>query len=109
VGVILKGRLILVEDKATLMKKLGKRTLTVSLAEPLSDVPPALAPWGPVLKNGGAELEYVFDAASTERPGVAGMLRALSDAGIGYKDLNTQQSSLEDIFVGLLHGEGVGA
>jgi ABC-2 type transport system ATP-binding protein len=109
VGVILKGRLILVEEKTALMKKLGKRTLTVSLSEPLAAVPPTLAAWGPVLKAEGTELEYVFDAAASERPGVAGMLRALSDAGIGYKDLNTQQSSLEDIFVGLLHGEGARA
>ena len=108
VGVILKGKLILVEEKTTLMQKLGKRTLTVALAEPLGAVPAALAPWAPTLKNGGAELEYVFDAAA-ERPGVAGLLRALSDAGISYKDLNTQQSSLEDIFVGLLHGDGARA
>jgi len=108
VGVILKGKLILVEEKTTLMQKLGKRTLTVALAEPLGAVPAALAPWAPTLKKGGAELEYVFDAAA-ERPGVAGLLRALSDAGISYKDLNTQQSSLEDIFVGLLHGDGARA
>ncbi len=105
VGVILKGKLILVEDKATLMQKLGKRTLTVTLTEPLAAVPPALAEWAPSLKNDGHELEYVFDA-SAERTGIAGLLRAIGDAGLGYKDLNTQQSSLEDIFVGLLHGEG---
>ncbi|MBA4047041.1 MAG: multidrug ABC transporter ATP-binding protein [Sphingomonas sp.] len=108
VGVILKGKLILVEDKATLMQKLGKRTLTVTLAEPLAAVPPSLAEWAPSLKNDGHELEYVFDAGS-ERTGIAGLLRAIGDAGIGYKDLNTQQSSLEDIFVGLLHGEGQAA
>ncbi len=105
VGVILKGRLILVEDKATLMRKLGKRTLTVSLAEPLDAVPAALADWAPVLKDGGHELEYVFEAGQ-ERTGIAGLLRAIGDAGIAYKDINTRQSSLEDIFVGLLHGEG---
>ncbi|MBX9796614.1 ABC transporter ATP-binding protein [Sphingomonas sp.] len=105
VGIILKGRLILVEEKAALMKQLGKRTLTVALAEPLAAIPPALADWAPVLKNGGAELEYVFDGSSSERTGIAGLLRALGDAGIGYRDLNTAQSSLEDIFVGLLHGE----
>ncbi len=108
VGVILKGKLILVEDKATLMQKLGKRTLTVTLTEPLAAVPPALAEWAPSLKNDGHELEYVFDA-SAERTGIAGLLRAIGDAGLGYKDLNTQQSSLEDIFVGLLHGEGQAA
>ncbi|MBY0282687.1 MAG: ABC transporter ATP-binding protein [Sphingomonas sp.] len=105
VGVILKGKLILVEEKATLMQKLGKRTLTVTLTEPLSAVPPALADWAPTLKNDGHELEYVFEAGS-ERTGIAGLLRAIGDAGIAYKDINTQQSSLEDIFVGLLHDAG---
>ena len=104
VGVILKGKLILVEEKATLMQKLGKRTLTVTLAEPLAEVPAALADWAPALKSGGTELEYVFEAGG-ERTGIAGLLRALSEAGIGYRDLNTAQSSLEDIFVGLLQGE----
>ena len=104
VGVILKGKLILVEEKATLMQKLGKRTLTVTLAEPLAEVPAALADWAPALKSGGTELEYVFEGGS-ERTGIAGLLRALSEAGIGYRDLNTAQSSLEDIFVGLLQGE----
>ena len=102
VGVILKGRLILVEQKAALMQTLGKRTLSVTLNDPLDTVPPALAPWSPVLKPGGIELEYVFDARSGERSGIAGLLRALGDAGIGYRDVNTHQSSLEDIFVDLV-------
>ncbi|MBA3878720.1 MAG: multidrug ABC transporter ATP-binding protein [Sphingobium sp.] len=105
VGVILKGKLILVEEKATLMRKLGKRTLTVTLSEPLAAVPPALADWAPTLKNDGHELEYVFEGGH-DRTGIAGLLRAIGDAGIGYKDINTQQSSLEDIFVGLLHDAG---
>ncbi len=102
VGVILKGKLILVEDKTTLMQKLGKKTLTINLAEPLAAVPAELAEWRPVLKADGYELEYVFEANS-ERTGIPSLLRALGDLGIGFKDLNTAQSSLEDIFVGLVH------
>ena len=105
VGVIMKGRLILVEQKATLMRKLGRRTLTVTLAEPIAALPPALGEWPLTLRGDGAEIEYVFEAKA-ERTGIASLLRALSDAGLAYKDLNTQQRSLEDIFVGLLHGEG---
>ena len=108
VGVIMKGRLILVEQKATLMAKLGRRTLTVTLADPITALPPALADWPLVLRGEGTEVEYVFEAKA-ERTGIASLLRALSDAGLAYKDLNTQQSSLEDIFVGLLHGEGAAA
>ena len=102
VGVILKGKLILVEDKTTLMQKLGKKTLTINLSEPLAAVPPELAEWQPVLKADGHELEYVFEAHA-ERTGIPSLLRALGDLGIGFKDLNTAQSSLEDIFVGLVH------
>ena len=102
VGVILKGKLILVEEKTTLMRKLGKKTLTINLAEPLSAVPSELAQWQPVLKADGNELEYVFEAHA-ERTGIPSLLRALGDLGIAFKDLNTAQSSLEDIFVGLVH------
>lgn len=101
VGVILKGKLILVEDKAVLMQKLGKKTLTINLTEPLAAVPAELGPWQPVLKAHGHELEYVFEA-NTERTGIPSLLRAMGDIGIGFKDLNTAQSSLEDIFVGLV-------
>jgi len=104
VGVILKGKLILVEEKTTLMRKLGKKTLTINLAEPLAAVPPALAQWSPTLKADGNELEYVFEAHA-ERTGVPSLLRALADLGIAFKDLNTAQSSLEDIFVGLIHDQ----
>lgn len=102
VGVILKGELILVEKTATLMKKLGKKTLTLNLTEPLGVVPPALAAWSPSLKNEGHELQYDFDA-NAEDTGVPSLIRALETAGIGFKDLNTRQSSLEDIFVSLVH------
>jgi len=109
VGVISKGRLILVEDKIVLMQKLGRKTLTLSLQEPLGAIPAELSEWSLVLKSGGNDLEYVFDS-NAERTGVPSLMRRLSDLGIGFKDLNTRQSSLEDIFVGLVHStEGEGA
>jgi len=108
VGVILKGKLILVEDKTTLMQKLGRKTLTINLAEPLAAIPLELAQWNPTLKADGNELEYVFEAHA-ERTGVPSLLRAMSDLGIGFKDLNTAQSSLEDIFVGLVHDQKAAA
>ncbi|HEX7876665.1 MAG TPA: ABC transporter ATP-binding protein [Sphingobium sp.] len=104
VGVINKGELILVEEKTALMKKLGKKSLSVSLAEPLASVPAELGEWDVTLKADGCEIEYVFDTQA-ERTGVSSLLRRLGDLGIGYKDLNTQQSSLEDIFVSLVHQE----
>lgn len=102
VGVILKGELILVEDKTALMKKLGKKTLTLQLQEPLAALPAELGEWTLELKAEGTELEYVFDS-NAERTGVPSLLRRLTDLGIGFKDLSTRQSSLEDIFVGLVH------
>ncbi|GFZ87539.1 MULTISPECIES: ABC transporter ATP-binding protein [Sphingobium] len=104
VGVINRGELVLVEEKTALMKKLGKKTLTIVLAEPLSAVPPELGEWQVALKADGHEIEYVFDTQA-ERTGVSSLLRKLGDLGIGYKDLNTEQSSLEDIFVSLVHRE----
>jgi len=102
VGVILKGELILVEEKTALMKKLGKKTLTLNLQDPLEAVPPELAEWNVTLKAEGHELEYVFDS-NQEKTGVPSLLRKLSDLGVAFKDLNTSQSSLEDIFVSLVH------
>ena len=104
VGVINKGELILVEDKTALMKKLGKKSLTVTLTHPLEQIPAELGEWNLSLKSDGCEIEYVFDTRA-ERTGVSSLLRKLGDLGIGYKDLNTQQSSLEDIFVSLVHQE----
>ncbi|ALR20869.1 ABC transporter ATP-binding protein [Sphingobium baderi] len=104
VGVINKGELVLVEDKVALMRKLGKKTLTITLAEPLAKVPDELAEWSVSLKAEGSEMEYLFDTR-VERTGVSSLLRKLGDLGIAYKDLNTQQSSLEDIFVSLVHQE----
>ena len=102
VGVISKGRLIVVEEKTALMKKLGKKTLTLQLQEPLGALPEGLSDWVLELKDEGNELAYVFDATA-ERTGVPSLLRRLADLGIGFKDLNTRQSSLEDIFVDLVH------
>jgi ABC-2 type transport system ATP-binding protein len=102
VGVISRGELILVEGKAELMKKLGKKELTLQLAEPLEAVPPELAEWKLELRDGGNELLYVFDGTA-ERTGIPSLLGRMRDAGIGFKDLNTRQSSLEDIFVSLVH------
>ena len=106
VGVILKGELILVEQTATLMKKLGRKTLTLNLQEPMEVVPPELAEWSPTLKADGHELEYVFDS-NLENTGVPSLLRRLSDLGIAFKDLHTSQSSLEDIFVSLVHQDKI--
>jgi ABC-2 type transport system ATP-binding protein len=105
VGVISRGELIVVEEKAILMKKLGKKELTLNLSEVMETVPPELADWNLTLKADGHELEYVFDGAA-ERTGVPSLLSRMRDLGIGFKDLNTRQSSLEDIFVSLVHERG---
>lgn len=104
VGVINRGELVLVDEKTALMKKLGKKTLTIVLAEPVETVPPELGEWDVTLQNEGHEIEYIFDTTA-ERTGVSSLLRRMGDLGIGYKDLNTRQSSLEDIFVSLVHQE----
>ena len=101
VGVINKGELIVVEDKITLMKKLGKRQLTLHLQEPMVSIPVDLGDWHLTLKADGNALEYTFDAHE-ERQGIASLLRRMSDLGIGFKDLNTRESSLEEIFVSLV-------
>ena len=101
IGVIHKGELIVVEDKLELMKKLGKKQLTLNLLEPLAAIPLELSDWRLTLKAAGCELEYTFDGQA-ERAGIPALLRRLNDLGIGFKDLNTHQSSLEDIFVGLV-------
>ena len=101
IGVISKGELILVEEKAELMKKLGKKQMTLHLQQPMVSIPAALGEWRLVLKDGGNELEYNFDARD-EGTGIPLLLRRLNELGIGFKDLQTQQSSLEDIFVNLV-------
>jgi ABC-2 type transport system ATP-binding protein len=102
VGVIAKGKLILVEEKAALMRKLGRKTLTLTLAEPMDAVPPVLAHWPLTLADEGHALTFAFDATAEDN-GVRALLRAVDEAGIGWKDIATKQSSLEDIFVGLVH------
>jgi len=101
IGVINKGALVVVEEKTQLMKKLGKKQLTLNLLEPLASIPLELSDWRLALKAGGCELEYTFDGHE-ERTGIPTLLKRLSDLGIGFKDLNTRQSSLEDIFVSLV-------
>jgi ABC-2 type transport system ATP-binding protein len=104
IGVISKGRLILVEDKTELMRKLGRKQLTLQLQQPLQQVPDALAAYGLVVSKGGLELTYSYDAHGS-RAGIVELLKGLADAGIAFKDLHTTESSLEDIFVGLVHEE----
>jgi len=101
IGVISKGELVVVEEKAALMKKLGKKQLTLHLQEPMTRIPEGLAGWRLALSNGGYDLEYSFDDRE-ERAGIPALLQRLSELGIGFKDLNTRQSSLEDIFVSLV-------
>jgi len=101
IGVINKGELILVEDKATLMRKLGKKQLTLYLHGALAAIPAALADLKLELADNGNQLVYTFEA-QTETTGIAGVLRRLNEAGVEYKDLHTSESSLEDIFVNLL-------
>ncbi|UKK85314.1 ABC transporter ATP-binding protein [Sphingopyxis sp. BSN-002] len=102
VGVISHGKLILVEEKDALIKKLGRKTLTLNLADPLAAVPDELAQWKLQLGGEGYELVYEFDSQA-EATGVPSLLRRMSDIGVQFKDLHTEQSSLEDIFVGLVH------
>ena len=101
IGIISKGELIVAEEKTKLMQKLGKRQLTLNLQEPMTEVPVALGAWELALKAGGNVLEYTFDARSG-RSDIPSLLRRMGDLGIGFKDLNTRQSSLEDIFVNLV-------
>jgi ABC-2 type transport system ATP-binding protein len=103
VGVISKGELIAVDEKRDLMAKMGRKTLDIVLAEPLQAVPPALSQWNLRLENDGHVLCYEFDSHA-DRTGIASLMRGLSEAGISYKDLSTHQSSLEEIFVELVHG-----
>jgi ABC-2 type transport system ATP-binding protein len=102
IGVISKGELIVVEDKAVLMRKLGKKQLTLTLRQPLSRIPAALNAWPLMLSDDGHILIYRFDAQK-EESGIAELLRTLNEHGIEFKDLRSSESSLEDIFVGLVH------
>jgi len=101
IGVINKGELILVEDKRELMHKLGKKQLTIQLHDALSAIPAELNGHHLTLVNGGSELVYTYDTQAS-RTGITGLLTDLARAGIRFKDLDTSQSSLEDIFVDLV-------
>jgi ABC-2 type transport system ATP-binding protein len=101
IGVINNGELILVEDKAELMRKLGRKQLTIELQAKLDAIPVALAAHRLTLANGGGELVYSYDAQS-ERTGITALLADLRNEGIRFRDLHTTQSSLEDIFVDLV-------
>jgi ABC-type multidrug transport system, ATPase component len=103
VGVIRKGEIILVDEKAALMRKLGRKQLTLHLQAPLREIPPGLGIEGLELSADGTELIYTFDAQA-EQTGIADLLRRLAERGIDFKDLNTSQSSLEEIFVSLVGG-----
>ncbi|GGK17579.1 ABC transporter ATP-binding protein [Salinarimonas ramus] len=103
VGVINKGEILLVEEKTTLMRKLGRRELTLHLREPLAALPDGVAGPALTLAEDGRSLTYVFDSQS-EDTGIAGLLRSLAEAGIEVRDLATSESSLEEIFVSLVRG-----
>ncbi len=103
IGVINKGEIILVEDKAGLMLKLGKKQLTLHLQRNIDKIPPELAPYNLELSDGGSTLTYTYDTKG-ERTGITSVLSDLRGAGIRFYDLDTSQSSLEDIFVSLVDG-----
>jgi ABC-2 type transport system ATP-binding protein len=103
IGVITKGRLLLVEDKTALMDKLGKKQVTLLLQERIAAVPAALSDYELALSQDGTELTYTYDTRSETR-GIVDFMKHVNDAGIQFKDLRTKQSSLEDIFVSLVEG-----
>jgi ABC-2 type transport system ATP-binding protein len=102
IGVINKGEIILVEEKAQLLRKLGKKQLTLHLDAPLASVPVQLSGYELALSADGAELTYTYDDTQSERASIVKLLKDLEDAQIAFKDLQTSQSSLEDIFVDLV-------
>jgi ABC-2 type transport system ATP-binding protein len=101
VGVINHGEIILVQDKETLMLELGKKQLFLALNEQLGEVPPALSGYGLDLSEDGMELVFTYNSQQ-ERTGITKLLGELDEAGISFHDLSTSQSSLEEIFVGLV-------
>ena len=104
IGVIRNGQIILVEDKTALMEKLGKKQLTLHLQRPLAQIPAALAGQALALSGDGTELVYTFDAQARQT-GIADLFRQLGEHGIDFKDLQSSQSSLEDIFVNLMEAQ----
>jgi ABC-2 type transport system ATP-binding protein len=108
IGIISKGRLLLAEDKTKLMTKLGKRQLTLDLQDAMTEVPEGLAKWPLTVGANGWQLVLEFDAHDGSAD-IPALLRRMGELGIGFKDLNTRQSSLEDIFVSLVHEKGAQA
>ncbi|ADP70637.1 ABC transporter related protein [Rhodomicrobium vannielii ATCC 17100] len=104
IGVINKGEIVLVEEKVELIRKLGQKQLILDLAQPLAALPPELGRHSLLLAGNGQQLVYTYDTKG-EHTGITALLNELSAAGIRFKDLNTKQSSLEDIFVGLVSGK----
>jgi len=102
IGIINRGEIVLVEEKAQLLRKLGKKQLTLQLEAPLAQTPPALAGYRLELSADGSSLTYTYDDTQSERAGIVTLLKDLGDAQIRFKDLQTTQSSLEDIFVDLV-------
>ncbi len=105
IGVINRGELVLVEEKQALMHKLGKKELRLQLTEQMAEIPGELADWALTIEDEGHELRYLFDG-NAERSGIPSLLARMHDLGIGFRDLNTRQSSLEDIFVSLVTERG---
>jgi ABC-2 type transport system ATP-binding protein len=108
VAVISKGRILLVEEKATLMRQMGRKVLRIDLQQPIAALPPSLDAFGLVLDQGGRRITYSYDTKA-ERTGIARLLSALAEEGIPVADLDTEASSLEEIFMGLVHGDTEGA
>lgn len=104
VGVISDGRLLVIDEKANLMASLGRKQLMVDLKTPITEIPASLSSFDLELSEEGERLTYTFDTQG-ERTGITALLQGMSEAGIGLKDLNTSQSSLEDIFVNLVHSD----
>jgi len=104
VGVIRKGELVALGDKKALMAQMGQRTLKITLDEAIGDLPAGLDEWGLAVEDDGHTLCYRFDTHA-DHNGIPGLMRRLDELHIVYKDLATHQSSLEDIFVSLVHGE----
>ena len=104
VGIIDEGRLLLVDDKRSMMQKLGKKQMIVELKEPVATVPDALVDWALELSVDGCQLTYTYDPRNP-RTGIAGLLQSIGEAGLLLKDVHTTQSSLEEIFVNLLNGK----
>jgi ABC-2 type transport system ATP-binding protein len=108
IGVINKGELVVVEDKDVLMRKLGKKQLTLALQAPLERIPADLSGLPRELSDDRQSLVYTFDT-QTDETGIAALLRQLGTHGIDFKDLHSSESSLEEIFVSLVHGDRSGA